>query len=145
MREGLSHTHSPTPHATRQRESKVSTAGFIKTVGALTAGGAGRAGSENPRFKGENIITLELDMPERTTRDYQDRDLLPDGLLPPAPDADAWPLVLFVCVAVGFFSWLFGGLCLCVVCSELCGVVRMLFGRGRVREGLFGSGLGVSG
>ena len=30
---------------------------------------AGR--SENPRFKGENILQLELDMPERTTRDYE--------------------------------------------------------------------------
>ena len=27
--------------------------------------------SENPRFKGENILQLELDMPERTTRDYE--------------------------------------------------------------------------
>ena len=35
---------------------------------------ANRLGSENPRFKGENIIQLELDMPERTTRDYEDRD-----------------------------------------------------------------------
>mmetsp|Transcript_30808 Transcript_30808/g.87134 ORF Transcript_30808/g.87134 Transcript_30808/m.87134 type:complete len:456 (-) Transcript_30808:81-1448(-) len=27
-------------------------------------------GDQNPRFKGENILTLELDMPERTTYDY---------------------------------------------------------------------------
>lgn len=50
-----------------------------KRPSSAVARTANRLGSENPRFKGENIITLELDMPERTTRDYQDRDLLPDG------------------------------------------------------------------
>merc|ERR1719210_1277875 len=25
----------------------------------------------NPRYKGENILTVELDMPNRTTRDYE--------------------------------------------------------------------------
>ena len=34
------------------------------------------ANSDNPRFRGENIIQLELDMPERTTRDYEERDSL---------------------------------------------------------------------
>jgi kinesin family protein 3/17 len=29
-------------------------------------------GDANPRFRNENIITLELDMPERTTQDYND-------------------------------------------------------------------------
>ena len=28
-------------------------------------------GDMNPRFKGENILNLELDMPERTTYDYE--------------------------------------------------------------------------
>eukprot|EP00286_Rhodomonas_abbreviata_P010894 CAMPEP_0181319864 /NCGR_PEP_ID=MMETSP1101-20121128/17805_1 /TAXON_ID=46948 /ORGANISM="Rhodomonas abbreviata, Strain Caron Lab Isolate" /LENGTH=337 /DNA_ID=CAMNT_0023427505 /DNA_START=30 /DNA_END=1044 /DNA_ORIENTATION=+ len=50
-----------------------------KRPSSAVARTANRLGSENPRFKGENIIQLELDMPERTTRDYQDRDLLPDG------------------------------------------------------------------
>jgi kinesin family protein 3/17 len=27
-------------------------------------------GDHNPRFKSENILALELDMPERTTYDY---------------------------------------------------------------------------
>jgi len=29
-------------------------------------------GDQNPRFKSENIIQLELDMPDRTTQDYED-------------------------------------------------------------------------
>ncbi len=62
-----------------------------------------RLGSDNPRFRGENIIQLgtkftrftsakvqiltqkallELDMPERTTRDYEERDLLSEVLNP---------------------------------------------------------------
>jgi kinesin family protein 3/17 len=28
-------------------------------------------GGSNPRFKSENILNLELDMPERTTYDYE--------------------------------------------------------------------------
>ena len=28
-------------------------------------------GGQNPRFKSENILNLELDMPERTTYDYE--------------------------------------------------------------------------
>ena len=28
-------------------------------------------GDQNPRFKSENILALELDMPERTTYDYE--------------------------------------------------------------------------
>ena len=27
-------------------------------------------GDQNPRFKGENILVLELDLPDRTTYDY---------------------------------------------------------------------------
>ena len=30
-------------------------------------------GVDNPRFKSENVLALELDMPDRTTRDYDDR------------------------------------------------------------------------
>jgi len=52
-----------------------------KRPSSAVARAANRLGSENPRFKGENIIQLELDMPERTTRDYEERDLLGDGLL----------------------------------------------------------------
>ncbi len=29
-------------------------------------------GDKNPRYKSENIIDLELDMPRRTTQDYSD-------------------------------------------------------------------------
>jgi hypothetical protein len=29
------------------------------------------AGSENPRFKVNNILTLDLEMPNRTTMDYE--------------------------------------------------------------------------
>mmetsp|Transcript_40600 Transcript_40600/g.128037 ORF Transcript_40600/g.128037 Transcript_40600/m.128037 type:complete len:750 (-) Transcript_40600:234-2483(-) len=50
-----------------------------KRPSSAVARAANRLGSENPRFKGENIIQLELDMPERTTRDYEERDLLGDG------------------------------------------------------------------
>ena len=32
---------------------------------------ANQMGDMNPRFKGENILNLELDMPERTTYDYE--------------------------------------------------------------------------
>ena len=45
---------------------------------------ANRLGTDNPRFRGENIITLELDMPQRTTRDYEERDMFDaqSGLMP---------------------------------------------------------------
>jgi hypothetical protein len=33
--------------------------------------------SLNPRFMGENILFLELDMPNRTTRDYESPTLAP--------------------------------------------------------------------
>ena len=32
---------------------------------------ASAAGDLNPRFKGENILSLELDLPERTTYDFE--------------------------------------------------------------------------
>lgn len=32
---------------------------------------ANAMGDMNPRFKSENILNLELDMPERTTYDYE--------------------------------------------------------------------------
>ncbi len=50
-----------------------------KRPSSAVARAANRLGSENPRFKGENILQLELDMPERTTRDYEERDMLQDG------------------------------------------------------------------
>ena len=37
-----------------------------KRPASAVARAANRLGSENPRFKGENILRLELDMPERT-------------------------------------------------------------------------------
>lgn len=39
------------------------TSSFAKIANAM--------GDMNPRFKGENILNLELDMPERTTYDYE--------------------------------------------------------------------------
>jgi kinesin family protein 3/17 len=39
------------------------TSDFAKVANAM--------GDMNPRFKGENILNLELDMPERTTYDYE--------------------------------------------------------------------------
>jgi kinesin family protein 3/17 len=40
---------------------------------SAAAKAAARMGVDNPRFKSENVLTLELDMPDRTTRDYDDR------------------------------------------------------------------------
>jgi kinesin family member 3B len=40
---------------------------------SAAAKAAARMGVDNPRFKSENVLALELDMPDRTTRDYDDR------------------------------------------------------------------------
>lgn len=40
---------------------------------------ANRIGSDNPRFKGENILGLQFDLPQRTTRDYDEREMFDDG------------------------------------------------------------------
>ena len=34
-------------------------------------------GDQNPRFKAENIINIELDMPDRTTLDYEGPSIAP--------------------------------------------------------------------
>jgi hypothetical protein len=68
--------------------------------------------SQNPRFKSENILNLELDMPERTTYDYEgpgmnprvqaainaafadDSEMLPASYIPvsaPVPEEKAKP------------------------------------------------------
>ena len=38
-------------------------------------------GDQNPRFKSENILTLELDMPERTTYDFTEACVLDEAVL----------------------------------------------------------------
>lgn len=48
----------------------VSAAGQRRPVSAF-AKMANAIGDMNPRFKSENILNLELDMPERTTYDYE--------------------------------------------------------------------------
>ena len=55
-----------------------------KRPSSAVARAANRLGTDNPRFRGENIITLELDMPQRTTRDYEERDMFDaqSGLMP---------------------------------------------------------------
>eukprot|EP00802_Teleaulax_amphioxeia_P005785 Tamp_05789.p1 GENE.Tamp_05789~~Tamp_05789.p1 ORF type:complete len:848 (-),score=228.85 Tamp_05789:334-2757(-) len=59
----------------------VSAVSGAKRPSSAVARAANRLGSDNPRFRGENIIQLELDMPERTTRDYEERDSLEGGSL----------------------------------------------------------------
>mmetsp|Transcript_286 Transcript_286/g.853 ORF Transcript_286/g.853 Transcript_286/m.853 type:complete len:767 (-) Transcript_286:217-2517(-) len=56
----------------------VSAAGTKRPTSAV-ARAANRLGSENPRFKGENVLGMELDLPDRTTRDYEERDFFEDG------------------------------------------------------------------
>eukprot|EP00277_Geminigera_cryophila_P008226 CAMPEP_0179417520 /NCGR_PEP_ID=MMETSP0799-20121207/7412_1 /TAXON_ID=46947 /ORGANISM="Geminigera cryophila, Strain CCMP2564" /LENGTH=722 /DNA_ID=CAMNT_0021190537 /DNA_START=61 /DNA_END=2229 /DNA_ORIENTATION=- len=51
-----------------------------KRPSSAVARAAHRLGSDNPRFRGENIIQLELDMPDRTTRDYEERDMETEGM-----------------------------------------------------------------
>ncbi|KAJ1491988.1 hypothetical protein T484DRAFT_1772787, partial [Baffinella frigidus] len=60
------------PSATSSHTKRpVSAVPNAKRPSSAVARAANRLGSENPRFKGENILQLELDMPERTTRDYE--------------------------------------------------------------------------
>ena len=54
------------------RRPQSATANGKRPVSAA-AKAAARMGVDNPRFKSENVLTLELDMPDRTTRDYEDR------------------------------------------------------------------------
>jgi len=50
----------------------VSIAGAKRPMSAA-ARNAAQSGSDETRLKGENILNLELDMPDRTTRDYDER------------------------------------------------------------------------
>jgi kinesin family protein 3/17 len=55
------------PQASRHTRRPVSVHGKIAAI----------VNGANPRYKGENVLALELEMPERTTQDYESAQLNP--------------------------------------------------------------------